>query len=148
MDTTDRRGRLKGIVWGLTAALTLALALTLAGCGPQERQGQQAPPEAPELPKWEEYAYKDKIQQTLYELVASRDPEAAAERLGLDAYWMVRVVLVLKDEEAELPEGVLIYVERRVGNEVQALVPVEQLLKLVEHPQVQYVRAPVKPRKL
>ena len=130
------------------ALLALALsASAVGGCGPREAQqggeeGEQV------LPKWEEYAHRDKIQQTLYELVASGDPKATAERLGLDAYLMVRVVLVLADPEAELPEGFTIYVERRIEGEVQALVPVEQLLKLAEHPQIKYIRAPVKPRKL
>ncbi len=132
----------------LVGIVLLALSLSaVGGCGSREAQ-QGGEERGPGLPKWEEYAHRDKIQQMLYELVAARDPQAAAERLGFDSYLMVRVVLVLADPEAELPEGFTIYVERRVEDEVQALVPVEQLLKLAEHPQIKYIRAPVKPRKL
>ena len=127
----------------LIGVLLLGLFLfATAGCGPAEKDktGKQK-----ELPKWDEY--KDKVQQSLFELVTAEEPSKQAEQRDLDYFQlaMVRVVLVLAPG-ASLPEGFMILQESRYEDDVQALVPVDKLLALSQQPEIQYIRAPVKPK--
>jgi len=123
--------------WMIAWLIFFALIFPLAGCGPREAEEQEA------MPKWEEY--QDKLQRPLFELVTSKDPIAYADKHELDYFEMVRVVIELA-AGAELPEGFLILVESRAGDSVQALVRLEDLLELAKQPQIEYIRAPVKPK--
>ncbi|OGF57341.1 MAG: hypothetical protein A2Z21_02330 [Candidatus Fraserbacteria bacterium RBG_16_55_9] len=109
----------------------------LSGCGSKEETGETA------LPKWEDY--QNKIQQTLFELVAAKDSAQYAEQRGLDYFTMVRVVIELTPG-ASLPEGFMVQVESSYENQIQALVSLDKLLELSKQPEIQYIRAPIKPK--
>lgn len=119
-------------------ALGVAVTLGAAGCGPQGEPDQER-----QMAEWSEY--EGKIQRTLFELTTSRDPASYAKEHDLDYYAMARVVIELA-EGSSLPQGYLIEVERQAERSVQALVPLDQLLELSKRPEVQYIRAPVKPK--
>lgn len=120
--------------WGL------GVALTLAGCAGKEAETPTGIPK----PAWEEY--EGKIQRQLFELATASSPEEYAKAQGIEAFWVVRVVLVLTSPEAPIPEGFRVVVEERFGEEVEALVAVDDLLRLANHPDVEYIRSPVKPK--
>lgn len=124
----------------LVGFLLVGLFLTMLGCGPQKQEETSQPQD---LPKWDDY--KDKVQQALFDLVAAKEPAKQAQQRELDYVPMVRVVLVLAPA-ATLPEGFLILEESRYESEVQAFVPLNQLLELSKRPEIQYIRAPVKPK--
>lgn len=127
--------------WRLVGLLFVGLLLfTITGCGPQKQEETSSPKE---LPKWDDY--KDKVQQAVFELVTAKEPVKQAQQRELDYVPMVRVILVLAPS-VTLPEGFLILEESRYENEVQAFVPLNQLLELSQRPEIQYIRAPVKPK--
>jgi hypothetical protein len=130
---------------GWWAVVSVLLVMALAGCTPKE-QPSHRPAEGREMPDWAEY--EGKLQRGLFDLATAEDPEALARKKGLELYPMVRVVLELQDPEAELPEDVPILVEDRVDGTVQALVPIDRLLSLAKRPEIQYIRLPVRPRRL
>jgi len=118
------------------------LLITASGCGSPKKyeMGNQQ-----ESPKWDDY--KDKVQQSLFELATAKEPAKQAQQRDLDYLQLkvVRVILVLAPG-ASLPEGFMILPEARYENEVQALVSVDELLELSKQPEIQYIRAPVKPK--
>lgn len=115
------------------------ILFTLSGCGSKEEAGEQGAVE----PKWEDY--QSKVQQTLFELVTTKDSAKYADQRGLDYFTMVRVILDLAPG-ASLPEGFMIQVESSDENLVQALVPLDKLLELSKRPEIRYVRIPKKPK--
>ena len=124
--------------------LGLGLILALGGCAEAEKEAGTTTGANTQKPAWEEY--EGKIQKQLFELATASSPEEYAKAQGLEAFWVVRVVLVLASPDAEIPEGFRVAVEERFGEEVEALVAVDDLLKLAKHPDVVYIRAPVKPK--
>ena len=111
----------------------------LSGCGPKEESKEQGAT----APKWEDY--QAKVQQALFELVTTKDSATYAEQRGLDYFTMVRVIIELAPD-ASLPEGFMIQVESSYENQIQALVPLDKLLELSKQPEIQYIRAPKKPK--
>ncbi len=114
------------------------LLFAFTGCTAKQEGGEQAV-----SPKWEDY--QGKVQQTLFELVTAKDPGKYAEQRQLEYATMVRVVIELAPDAA-LPEGFLVLEESRYENEIQAWVPLDKLLELSQQPQIQYIRAPRKPK--
>lgn len=150
--TTPQRANARGTLRQprLTAGialvgLSLGLALGLGGCGGKESPTTTSANRKQQIPAWEEY--EGKIQKSLFELATASSPEEYAKAQGLEAFWVVRVVLVLASPDAELPEGFRVVVEERFGEEIQALVAVEDLLELARRPEIEYIRAPVKPKR-
>jgi len=136
--------RTRAVTAALLLGLSLGLALGLAGCAGKKAEKEAARPTTATTAKWEEY--EGKIQKRLFELALASSPGEYAKAQGLEAFWVVRVVLVLASPDAEIPEGFRVAVEERFGKEVQALVAVEDLLKLAKRPEIEYIRAPVKPK--
>lgn len=135
--------RTRAVAAALLLGLSLGLALGLAGCAGKKAK-EAARPTGATTAKWEDY--KEKIQRRLFELALAESPEEYAKAQGLEAFWVVRVVLVLASPDAKIPEGFRVAVEERFGKEVQALVAVEDLLELARRPEIEYIRAPVKPK--
>jgi len=57
----------------------------------------------------------------------------------------VRVVIELINEQANIPEGYGVVIEKRYKNMVQALVPIENLEALSKSPLVKFIRIPKEP---
>jgi hypothetical protein len=57
----------------------------------------------------------------------------------------VRVVIELVNEQADIPEGYGVIIEKRYKNMVQALVPINNLESLAESPLVRFIRIPKEP---
>ncbi|MBS7654968.1 hypothetical protein KEJ50_00460 [Candidatus Bathyarchaeota archaeon] len=57
----------------------------------------------------------------------------------------VRVVIELVNEQAEVPEGYGVVIEKRYKNMVQALVPINNLESLSNSPLVKFIRTPKEP---
>lgn len=123
--------------WPVLALFGLAAILLIAGCGPRGGPGEQEP-----RPEYSQY--EKRIERPLFDLTVAEDPKTVADEHDLDYYPMVRVVIELAPE-APLPEGYLIVEETRSGNNVQALVRLDQLLELAEQPGIEYIRKPAKP---
>jgi hypothetical protein len=83
-----------------------------------------------------------KLDQTLYQLATSKDPQALAVQKGINMSGeKVRVVIMLADG-ADIPGRFNITVEQRDKNLIQALVPVNALLELAKEPGISYVKVP------
>ena len=139
--------RARAATAALLLGLSLGLALGLAGCAGKKAEEEAARPTRPTsatTANWEDY--EDKIQRQLFELAVAPSPGEAAKAQGLEAFWAVRVVLVLASPDTKMPEGFRVVVEERFGEEVQAWVAVDDLLELAQRPEVAYIRAPVKPK--
>lgn len=91
---------------------------------------------------WQEY--QDKLQKPLFDVATSATPSETASRLKIDEHEMVRVVIELK-AGATLPVGFLVVVDTELENQVQAWVPIDQLLELSKRDEIQNIRIPAKP---
>ncbi len=87
-----------------------------------------------------------RLEDRLYRLTISQDPEAYARQAGLDySQGRVRVVIELESAEARAPQLPGLAVEARAERPAQALVPVERLCELAAANGVRLVRAPAQP---
>lgn len=86
------------------------------------------------------------LESRLFELSISKNPAEYAATYGLYyAEGLVRVVIELKSQDESLPAKYSIQVESHYENIVQALVPIKELRRLSNEPQVKYVRTPLEP---
>ena len=105
----------------------LAALLTLASCSP-------TPQPCPRL------------EERLFRLAVSADPEAFASQAGL--YYRegrLRVIAELESPQAPSPSLPGLVVEARAAELVQALVPPDRLCSLASAEGVRLVRSPVEP---
>lgn len=86
------------------------------------------------------------LDSKLYQLSLMEDPIPTAEQWGFRVEdGKVFVVIVLADEETEIPEGFDVEVGTRLGDQVQALVPFDALCELANTEQVVAIQQPIKP---
>ena len=86
------------------------------------------------------------LDSILYELYLMKDPVPTAEQRGFRLKdGKVFVLLVLADEETQLPEGFDLDVGTRSGDQVQVFVPFNQLCDLAKTDEVIAIRQPMEP---
>lgn len=134
---------------GVMILCLLFLMLVLAACNPREditptavemtddvvnTDGGKKNEECPEL------------DSKLYQLYLMEDPFETAEQLGFRVEDdKVFVILVLADEETEVPEGFDLEVGTRVGAQVQVFVPFDALCDLANTEEVVAIQQPIEP---
>ena len=86
------------------------------------------------------------LDSILYELYMMKDPVPTAEQRGFRLKdGKVFVLLVLADEETQIPEGFDLDVGTRSGDQVQVFVPFTQLCDLANTDEVIAIRQPMEP---
>lgn len=133
---------LVGIAVGLAIASLTDVESLWQPTGDRTADGPQPDQETP-MPEWSDY--EGKIQRPLFDLATADDPDAFATTEDLDAARMVRVVIQLADDAAELPSGYTVVVEAEGITGIQAWVPLDQLLDLAQESSVAYIRPPQEP---
>lgn len=119
------------IPWG-----GLLLFLACAPAGPGEALPSATPYKPADCPK---------LESRLYQLVTAPNPTEFARTSDLAyADGSVRVVIELRSKDESLPPGYSIKVETRSNELVQASVPLNELCKLSNEPQVKFIREPFK----
>jgi len=157
----------------LAIGLVAATAITLSACnssveraptvggadatvtteGSMKTPAIGAPQGRPAMPSFEgtpgpPLADCPRLESVLYQLATADDPAAFAVSHNL--YYdggTVRVVVELQRPDDNFPAGYGATEEARSGDRVQALVPIDQLCRLSNAPQVRFVRAPIEPKR-
>lgn len=87
------------------------------------------------------------IDQVLYTLTKSADPQAFARKHGLQLVeGRVRVIIELKSPNVLPKLSAAVKVEARSESFILALVPIAELLILAQDPAVRFIRPPEKPK--
>lgn len=95
-----------------------------------------------------------KLQERLVGLIGATDPKTFAKENGFEQDFKDgKVVVVIEATDVEALEELRWAVEALDGivetdyeNQLQALVPLKALLKLANHPHIEFIRLPVRPR--
>lgn len=94
---------------------------------------------------------KEKIDPKIQEIIQSLNKEETAKHLGLFYQnGKLRVHLILSsiippEEKEKIYSTYKIQVEKESGQTVRAMVPIEELMALVENPLIQFINIPDRP---
>lgn len=101
---------------------------------------KQSPKKENMMPERQECA---KIENRLYQLVQSSEPEQTARESGLHyPNGSVRIIIELTDPNPASFPGYSLIIESRYDRFIQALVAPGELCKLSEMPVIRFIRAP------
>jgi hypothetical protein len=127
----------------------LLLLLTLSACDPQKGTTPTAVEITDDVINPDDGKKNEECPQLdskLYELYLLEDPTSRAEQLGFRVEdGKVFVILVLADEETEVPEGFDLDVGTRVGDQVQVFMPFDELCDLANTEEVIAILQPIEP---
>lgn len=138
------------LLWALTLAV-IAWAVWYIARSPGSSQLPQPASSPPQLAlKPEDYP---KLEERILDLVAAPDPAVFAKEHGLDKdYKDGKVVVVIEAQSRESLEGLRWAIEAFEGRlesefelSLQARLPLAAVLKLAQHPHIEFIRLPARP---
>jgi hypothetical protein len=116
------------------------LILSTTGCNPSNRiaSNEQKPSVSPD-----DYP---KLANILFQLTQADDPGQFATEHELSyAQGRVQVTIDLEKGQTALPSGYNLEITSQFQNKYDVLIPISELLKLAQEPQIRTIRPPLKP---